>query len=232
MYNFNWSTNNQKLNKTAKHWQERYGKKAVFLSFNIPQLKSTTGKTTCPYAGDCARVCYADQGRLAMPLAKAPRERNLAVLERLKDRSKIVEALVADLRRKRALTHLRLHDSGDFYTREYYLTWIDVARELPDITIYVYTKSIPFLDWDLHPKNFRVVQSLGGKRDRDVDLNRPHSRIFISEEERKKAGYIDGNVDDIPAILGYKKIGLVYHGQRHLNDEDRRRLTILRDEVR
>ena len=231
MYNFTWSDSNQKLNKTAKHWQKRFGSKAVFLSFNIPQLQSKTGKVTCPYAGDCARVCYADQGRLAMALAKAPRERNLSAILRYKTRGKIAEALVQDLRRhlsrKNKVTHLRLHDSGDFFNRTYYRAWIDVAHAIPEITFYAYTKSIPFLQWDDHPKNLRVVQSLGGKKDHEVDLERPHSRIFVSDEERKMLGYCDGNVDDMPAILGHTKIGLVYHGNRKLDDESRRRLTVV-----
>lgn len=227
MNNFTWSRGNAKLNKTARHWQKRFGKKASFLSFNIPQLRSASGKTTCPYAGDCAAVCYASQGRFAMPFTKEPRERNLATLERLRSRKMIAKAIVEDLERKRALTHVRIHDSGDFYNRTYYRAWLDAAAQLSHITFYAYTKSIPLLEWDLHPQNFRIVQSLGGKRDRDVDLERPHSRIFISHAQRKKLGYCDGNADDMPAILGQNKIGLVYHGTKNMSDDSKKRLSIL-----
>jgi hypothetical protein len=68
---------------------------------------------------------------------------------------------------------------------------------------------------------------MGGKRDEDIDESRPHSRIFINESERNIAGYCDGNKSDLPAILGRKKIGLVYHGQRQLTERDERHFSIL-----
>ena len=60
------------------------------------------------------------------------------------------------------------------------------------------------------------MQSLGGKYDDRVNLDRPHSRIFSDDNARVAAGYVDGNVDDMPAINGDIKIGLVYHGTKNL----------------
>jgi len=227
MNNFTWSRTNGKLVKTAKHWEERYGTAASFLSFNIPQLRSETGAVTCPYAGDCAKVCYASQGRMAMSQARSARERNLSAIKRLRSTGKIADAILEDLSHKQVVTHIRIHDSGDFYNRSYYRAWVQAAKERPDLTFYAYTKSIPLIEWDSHPRNFRIVQSLGGKRDHEVDLDRPHSRIFVSHDERRALGYCDGNVDDMPAVLGYKKIGLVYHGTRNLDDVSRVRLSIM-----
>jgi hypothetical protein len=62
------------------------------------------------------------------------------------------------------------------------------------------------------------VQSLGGKYDDQVDLTKPHSRIFSTDEDRINAGYVDGNINDLPAILGDVKIGLTYHGVKKLTD--------------
>ena len=219
MRNFFWSDSNAKLNKTAEVWEERFGRPAKIVSFNIPQLKSETGQRTCPYAGMCADICYADQGRLSMPMAKLPRERNLEHINKL-SKAKLRDALIADVENMRKVTHIRLHDSGDFFKRSYYQAWVEVAERCPDLTFYAYTKSIPFLEWDSHPKNFRIVQSVGGKRDHDIDMSRPHSRIFASDEDRKRAKYCDGNKSDIPAILGQKRIGLVYHGTRNLTEDN------------
>jgi hypothetical protein len=66
------------------------------------------------------------------------------------------------------------------------------------------------------PQNLRITQSLGGKYDNLVNLGRSHSRIFSSHEAREAASYVDGNVNDIPAIEGDIAIGLVYHGGRNL----------------
>ncbi len=218
-HNFFWSKKNSKLNKTAKKWEARFGRKAVFRSFNIPRLSSETGQKTCPYAGSCAAICYAGQGRMNFSAARGARERNLEQINAMPPRE-LTEKLVEDIARMRSLTHIRIHDSGDFFSRAYYKAWVRTAEALPDIIFYAYTKSIPFIDWDSHPKNFRVVQSVGGKRDKDIDMSRPHARIFATEAERKKAGYCDGNVSDIPAILGQKKIGLVYHGVRNLTEDN------------
>ena len=72
------------------------------------------------------------------------------------------------------------------------------------------------------PNNFKITQSLGGKYDNLVNLNMPHSRIFSSHDARINAGYIDGNVNDVPAIEGEQNIGLVYHGQRKLTDAQKK----------
>ncbi len=219
MRNFFWSVGNGKMKKTAKIWEERFGRKAKFVSFNIPQLRSETGQATCPYAGSCADICYAGQGRMAMPMAKDARERNLKHINDL-SQARLTAKLVADLDNMRSTTHVRIHDSGDFFKRSYYKAWIRAAEECPDLTFYAYTKSIPMIEWDEHPDNFRIVQSIGGKRDKDIDLERPHSRIFATDEDRKKANYCDGNVSDIPAVLGQKRIGLVYHGVKNLTEDN------------
>lgn len=225
-FNFYWSEGNAKLNKTAKVWEKRFGTPAKFVCFNIPRLKSATGQTTCPYAGVCADFCYADQGRLGMPAAKAVREENLDVINGM-SWGQVREALCEDLSRKRLVTHVRIHDSGDFFSRRYYRTWLSVAGHFPHLTFYAYTKSIPLIDWDAHPKNFRLVQSVGGKRDHDIDTTRPHAQVFVSDKDRKRAGYCDGNKSDIPAILGNTKIGLVYHGTRNLGEDSRRHLEVV-----
>lgn len=219
MRNFKWSDSNQKLNKTAKAWEKRFRRKAKFVSFNIPRLRSEDGQMTCPYAGMCADICYADQGRLAMPAAKDARELNLDIINSLSWED-FVNLISEDLTKMRSITHVRIHDSGDFYSRPYYKAWIDIAKDNENVVFYAYTKSLPFLKWDLHPKNFRVVQSLGGKRDDLVDRNYPHAKIFATEVERKAEGYCDGNVSDLPAVLGQIKIGLVYHGNRNLTEDN------------
>jgi hypothetical protein len=41
-------------------------------------------------------------------------------------------------RRKRVV---RVHESGDFYSVEYFRKWLKIARKLPNIQFYAYTKS-------------------------------------------------------------------------------------------
>ena len=223
---FYWSDGNEKLVKTQKAWKKRFGKKARFVSFNIPRLKSADGQTTCPYAGICAKYCYADQGRMGMPMSKGVREDNLQKLNAM-TKLQIAAAIEEDLDHMPSVTHVRIHDSGDFFARWYYETWMGIARTFPDRLFYAYTKSIPFLKWKDHPENFRVTQSVGGKRDKDIDMKRPHARVFVDHKDRKRAGYCDGNKSDLPAVLGQQKIGLVYHGVRLLDDQSVRHLKVV-----
>jgi hypothetical protein len=41
-------------------------------------------------------------------------------------------------------TIVRIHVSGDFYSEAYFLAWIDVAKQRPDVKFYAYTKSLHF----------------------------------------------------------------------------------------
>ena len=49
-------TQNAKLKKTSKLIRLR-----VF-NFGIPAFEDTNGKRTCPFAGSCAKFCYAQKG--------------------------------------------------------------------------------------------------------------------------------------------------------------------------
>jgi len=92
----------------------------------------------------------------------------------------------------------------------------------PNITFYAYTKTVNIDLWTNKPDNFKITQSLGGKHDNLVNLEMPHSRIFADDDARINAGYVDGNVNDVPAIQGLVKIGLVYHGNKGLTDSQKK----------
>ena len=205
------SDGNSKLVKTGKAMGRR------IVAFNLPPdlnfTDSEGGKrNTCPGALACRAVCYAKQGRMAMPSAIATRMDNL---DASRSAVFVANALVA-LDATKADT-VRIHDSGDFYSQRYLDAWFAIANARPHVLFYCYTKST-HLDWSAAPANFAVTQSEGGKFDSQLDVDFPHSRIFSSHAAREAAGYVDGNIDDSPAILGLVKIGLVYHGQRKLTD--------------
>lgn len=193
------SAGNEKLNKPNGGFYK-------ILGFGLP------AKATCPGALDCLSVCYALQGRYLMDNVMAARMNNW---EATKGDS-FVNDMVAALNKRRTYNVVRIHDSGDFYSQEYFDKWCDVARRVPGKVFYAYTKSL-HLDLESNrPSNLRIIQSLGGKYDDRLDRTRPHSRIFSSDEARIAAGYVDGNVNDVPAIEGDTCIGLVYHGNRKL----------------
>lgn len=171
---------------------------------------------TCPGALACRGVCYAKQGGYRFPDSIAARSHNLAFSQT----DGFVAGIVSDLKRFRKANTVRIHDSGDFYSQEYFDKWCAIANALPHLTFYAYTKSLT-LDLAAAPANLKVTQSLGGKYDASVDLDAPHSRIFSDHDARLAAGYVDGNLSDEPAIQGLIKIGLVYHGNKNLTESQK-----------
>lgn len=92
---------------------------------------------------------------------------------------------------------VRIHDSGDFFSQDYLDAWKAIAAAFPSVIFYAYTKSL-HLDIETDkPLNLRITQSLGGKYDERINLERSHSRIFSTDADRIAAGYVDGNVNDI-----------------------------------
>ncbi len=200
-FNLKWSFGNRKVSKLDA------------VGFGIPPEKAKDGFITCPMAGACAAVCYDKQGMNQFPVVVAAKEFNLAATKNV---FKFEVDAIDDLKRiKKSI--VRVHTGGDFYSQDYLDTWFNIAREFPFKTFYAYTKSL-HLDFSRQPLNFKVTQSKGGKLDSMIDYSKPHSRIFATDEARKKAGYVDGNVDDSPAIRGEINIGLVYHGTRNLTE--------------
>jgi hypothetical protein len=203
------SVSNSKLVKTS-------GESYKVVGFGLPADHDFVGPNgeamnTCFGAGACRGPCFAKQGRYIMESVMNPRLSNLQATMQ----DSFVPDMIAALRRKRSYNTVRIHDSGDFYSQSYLDKWIAIAKALPGKVFYAYTKALT-LDFTQVPGNLRITQSLGGKFDRLVNRERPHSRIFRDVAAREAAGYVDGNTDDIPAIEGEIRIGLVYHGVKNL----------------
>jgi len=199
-----WSSDNEKL------------KKLKTLGFGLPAFKSKDAYHVCKQAGSCAAICYARQGTYTWPATVKAREHNL---KRARQKNFIRLAL-SDLDRKPSFKTIRVHDSGDFFNQTYLNCWFYIAREYPQKKFYAYTKALD-LDFSNTPKNFQIIQSEGGKLDHLIDKKKSHARIFNSDEDRIAAGYVDGTINDLPAIEGQIKIGLVYHGVKNMTEKQK-----------
>ena len=206
--NLRWTHGNSKLVKTS-------GDTLKIVGFGISADTDINGVNSCPGALACRGVCYAKQGTYLFKNVKEARFFNLQASFSPDFRDMLIWDLIS-ITNKGKINCVRIHDSGDFHSQAYLDAWKDAARFFPNVTFYAYTKS---LHLDIHsnlPANFKLVQSLGGKYDDRVNLSMPHSRIFSDHDARVAAGYVDGNVDDMPAINGEVNIGLVYHGVKKL----------------
>lgn len=103
--------------------------KTIF-TFNLPAI------TTCPGRSLACQSCYAMQGRWLFDNVRRSLARNLEAARS----PSFATDMVAEIRRRKAAV-VRVHSSGDFFSRAYARRWLTVMRELPGVTFYFYTRS-------------------------------------------------------------------------------------------
>lgn len=192
---------------------------------------------TCPYAKVCqAHISVDDNGKRKVIDGKDQEVRCYAVsLEAVytnvylahKHNTDLLKSCVTKEERINLLSlslpkninTVRIHSSGDYYSRAYFEAWIEMARLNPMVHFYSYTKALPFV-WanretikDL--SNFKVTMSKGGHRD---DLIEPlkdfglYEAIMVhSKLEAFQLG-LEIDYDDTSAFNPSKDFGLLVHG--------------------
>lgn len=128
--------------------------------------------TTCPGAGSCQLICYARKGGYRMfPASSMSAGRALNFLlnhpeEYMQMFSKEV-GQAQDRASKAGIKLLvRIHDAGDFFSKEYYDLAMGVAKQHPDARFYFYTKSGSIITDPSAPNNV-VGQFSGGAKSRE-----------------------------------------------------------------
>jgi hypothetical protein len=208
-------------------------------NFNLP------AGFTCPFASKCLSKADPTTGKLTdgpnidfrcsaageearYPPTRAQRWSNFEALKAigLDNVPKMADAIVQAINHNLPRSHrtFRLHASGDFFNKNYLKAWIEVARRMPDITFYTYTKSIPYILENLPlPNNFLVTVSKGGQQDALIDRNGlKFSVVVFSEEEaanyvwHDKSGKqhvgLEIDHDDSHAWKDDKPFALLIHG--------------------
>ena len=205
-------------------------------NYSIPalgaRLPDGTYFHTCPQAGVCARFCYARNGTYLFPAVKRKHVDNL--MRYLRDRDQWHADILDELShpRFRGGKYVRIHDSGDFFADDYLELWMEIAREVPDVTFYAYTKEVSRFKriaerqyWSVGkqayypyaPANFKWLYSLGGREDHLIDRDRDrHAEVFPTREALDAAGYFDQEESDILAIEApTNRIGIVANNIPH-----------------
>ena len=191
-------------------------------TWTLPALaaKLSTGKNmlVCPSAGVCAQLCYARSGTYNFSNVKKAHTRNLESI--VDDPEGWKNQLTNELKAKRYQggKSVRIHDSGDFFTEQYFLLWLDIAKENPHVFFYAYTKEVAMVKKHELPDNFVIIFSMGGTQDHLVDKEKDrHADVFPSIEALEEAGYSDQEESDLlAATLPTTKIGIVVNNIPHL----------------
>lgn len=193
------SRGNAKLKKTEKL------NNATVIGFDLP------AGLTCPYAGECKKICYAKKGNYQFPSKKDACKDNLIASQQ----DDFIQRMVATINGIKANNekplYVRVHASGDFYSIEYARKWAEIARQCPSVTFYAYTKSVSIVLGAGMPANFHVAFSYGGLQDYLIPAGATVAKIFNTADEALDAGFdISVNDNDLMVVKG-GKLGLIKH---------------------
>ncbi len=126
-------------------------KKLKCTIFSLPCL------TTCKPGLDCRKYCYAKKAEMQYPAVKPCRDRNFK--ETLND--SFVQDATKLLWRKKS-NFVRVHESGDFYSKEYTLKWFEIMNCVKYKEFYAYTKRDDLFTPEilaLKPANLTLIYS-------------------------------------------------------------------------
>lgn len=185
------------------------------------KLNDGSNFNVCPNAGACASFCYARNGTYLFSNVRGRHIENLEyTLYYLEEWQ---QQMLSEVQHKKMVgKHVRIHDAGDFYSDEYLLAWLEIARQTPDVTFYCYTKEVSMFKRLVEPNcppNFRYLYSMGGKEDHliDKEVDR-HADVFPDDVAILDAGYMNQDASDLLAItLPTTKIGIPANNIKHFN---------------
>jgi len=203
-------TGNTKLKYTAKLHDVK------IVNFSIPDYKSKSGQLTCPFAKDCIKFCYAGKGMYNFSNVSDALE--LRYEESKKASFEETINLQISRMRDNKQKYVRIHDSGDIYSKKYFLKWVSIMTDNPGTRFYFYTKSVSIVKplESILPENVSYAYSFGGKNDDMIDVTKDrHAKIFNTEKELLDAGYHNASFDDLQRTSWINpdniKIGLILH---------------------
>jgi len=124
--------------------------------FNIPALK------TCTPSEWCREHCFALQGKFIWKPVKEAHEWRYKMSLREDFRYRMIK----EVRRRKSLKWIRIHITGDFYSKDYVEKWDVIARALPNIIFRTNTKRqdlLPYM-FTTFPPNIVVRESTDESR--------------------------------------------------------------------
>lgn len=159
----NWFIRLSEGNKKLKPTKE-----VRYLIFNLPAM------ITCPFStAMCRKKCYAKKAECgARPDVLPARKRNLRISKKADFVNRMILTITAYCNRPayKAAKQIiiRIHESGDFYSREYVKKWLQIARHFSGndkIVFMAYTKSVEYFDGLQIPENVVIRYSLWADTD-------------------------------------------------------------------
>lgn len=178
-----------------------------------------TGKIT-----DGARQefrCFAASMEARLPSVRNSRWSNFDALQATES---MADLILASLPKQ--ATRVRIHVSGDFFSRAYLDAWIAVAGVRPGVTFYAYTKSVHLLpERATLPSNLRIVVSAGMRHELTKARALGYSVAFVRFVDD---GTLPIDHDDSHAIAADHDFALLLHGAQPTGSDASRALQELK----
>jgi hypothetical protein len=163
-------------------------------------------------APTCEFRCYGTSLEAAFPSVRALHWNNFDAVMRAGTTDKITDLLLSAI--TPTIKVLRVHSFGDFFKREYFDAWVNVAEYRPDVSFFAYTKVLPYIDLP-RPVNFSMVYSFGGKLDGQV-TNQPVAYVVRSVADADALNVPVScqlhPADDYNYIVAGQSFALLLHG--------------------
>jgi hypothetical protein len=144
---------------------------------------SLPSKTTCPGASPwCKRHCNMSRFEQFRPTCRNAYLRNLNITQ---DPNQFTETVLGIL--PRILPCMRIHVSGDFWSKEYIQSWIKICGAFPQTNFWAYTRSwnVPKLVKPLEDLSELPNMTLFASTDPTMPLPPASWRIaFLNHDER------------------------------------------------
>ena len=186
---------------------------------------------TCPGARDCHAWfnreegklhdgkhqefrCYAAMAEASYPSLRASVDHNLRLIKAAHTVENMVALIHNSLPTSKSFDFIRVHQNGDFFSADYFMAWMEVARLNPNLGFYAYTKSIP--TWakykNLVASNFALTASLGGKFDKLAEKHGLRTaRVVFHPEEAEALGLKIDKTDEYARDPNHGDFALLIH---------------------
>jgi hypothetical protein len=172
------------------------------------------GKTKLVRGKDCKFTCYQASLESIFPTLFNMAQRNLDLLKAAKTVEAMGQLIHDSLPRQARI--IRIHPGGDFFSEEYFMAWINVALNNPNLLMYAYTKSVHIYRKLKHlvPSNLVITASMGGKYDNLITKSMKTCQVVFSPEEAESKGLPIDHDDSHAYSLGIKHFCVLLHGKQ------------------
>jgi hypothetical protein len=188
--------------------------------------KFSNGKSLKAASDETEHMCYAARAQAQYPETNKKAFSNLSLLKTAAKDGGVqgMADLIIDSIKYAGLDHssiFRIHEGGDFFSNDYFLAWIEVAKAFPSTKFYTHTTSLEY--WLNNrgsvPRNMNLIASMDKNNAETIKQNDlRYSTVVYSIEDAKRLK-LPIDYDDSLACCSDTNFALLLHGGQPAGSE-------------